>query len=230
MRQTLIKLLVLCAIILTPFSHGDVVVVVGRGVAAAGATYIFNQGFEGAGYDNGETWGETADPNEDDTTAPSPLVGSQSLRFNGTTQRLTSPAITEDDVWTTFQVHFVTLPTSTTLLTFLGPGVSVDLQASGAIRIGGTVNSPSTTDTYTTGVKYFFKCRYSRDTDGGGGSAVYSVEFNTTGTFNGSGNDFTSATTGTDAAQCTNVRWHAEAATTVDYVLDAVLGDDVDIP
>lgn len=50
-----------------------------RGTAAAGPTYLVNQGFEGTGYDNGESWTEsgTGTKNEDYTT--SPIEGSQSL-------------------------------------------------------------------------------------------------------------------------------------------------------
>lgn len=199
-------------------------------VAAAGGggggAFLINQNFETAttGYDNGETWAETGSTiTPADTTAPSPLVGSQSCRFSGTNIRLTSPTYAaQDTIYLRFRARFITLPSSTSIITILGPGVVLDLQASGSMRIGGTVNSTSTVDTYTTGVEYFFELRYTRDLDGGGGSAIYSVEFNTSGTFNGSGNDFAVATTGTDASTTTQFRFHAEAATTVEYNIDQV--------
>lgn len=63
-----------------------------------GATYLVQQDFEGTGYDNSETWTESGlgTANEDDTTSPSPLVGSQSLRATSSanTVRVESPNFT----------------------------------------------------------------------------------------------------------------------------------------
>lgn len=204
-------------------------------VASGGAapTYLVKQDFEGTGYDNSETWSETGTVDEDYATAPAPLVGSQSARATGTTQRLTSPTFTgQDEVYWYFQVNLTTVPAGTlTFSAIIGPGVSIDRLggAGGVLRIGGTVNSPATSDAMATGTTYHFLVRYRKDLDGGGGSAIYSVEFNTTGTFDGAGNDFTQATTGTDTAQATAVRFSWEGSTTTDYVVDKVRVDDVAI-
>lgn len=198
-------------------------------VGSGGPSYLISQGFEGTGYDNSESWTETTNPDEDYATAPAPLVGSQSLYFSNTLQRATSPSFTaQDEIWIYWQAHYLQLPT-TTLLTIIGPSVGLDRTAGGGLRIGGTVNSPTSTDTLATGSLYHFLIHYRRDLDGGGGSAFYSVEFNTSGTFNGSGNDYVEATTGTDAAQATQLRFHGEAGTTVEYIMDKVRCDDVAI-
>jgi hypothetical protein len=236
LRTITILILTLCA-----GAHGqcfsDVGFIASIEDEAGGAapTYLFNQGAEGAGYDNSESWNEVGTViDEDDATTP--LVGSQSILINGTTARLTSPtfAESEDEVICKFRIKLITVPAAgTTLLTFVGPGVTLDLLSSGGgslIRIGGSVNSPATVNGYNTTDEFHFKVRYRKDLDGGAASALYSVEFNTTGTFNGSGNDYTEATTGTETAQCTNVRWHGEGGTTVQYRLDAMVADDVDIP
>lgn len=231
--RTLISLIFVCALVFTPCLHGDVVVVVGRGVAGgAGPTYLLQQDFEGAGYDNSEAWTETGVVNEDYTTAPAPLVGSQSALLSGSdvsVVRLHSPGITaQDEVYVYFQGNFNTFPAST-VLTIVGAGVSMERTGGGGLRIGGTVNSTTTTDTFTTGTTYHFLVRYRRDLDGGGGSAIYSVEANTTGTFDSAGNDFAQATTGTDANQCTSIRFHAEAVGGHEWILDKVRLDDVAI-
>lgn len=84
MRTFLILLLAPCSLL----AQADFTLLAGESSVSAGGgggspTYIIKQGFEGAGYDNGETWTEVTPGtlNEDYTTTV--LDGSQSLSISG---------------------------------------------------------------------------------------------------------------------------------------------------
>ena len=100
-------------------------------------------------------------------------------------QRAASPAFTGQlDCWIYFQWHIVTLPAAgADICTLIGPGIGVDVNSAGTLRIGGSVNSARTTDALSTGTTYHIRIHYVADQDGGAASAVFSVEFSTTSTF-----------------------------------------------
>jgi hypothetical protein len=205
------------------------------GGGGGGATYLINQGFEGTGYDNSETWTEAAGtPNEDDTTSPSPIVGSQSLRLDGTsvTQRTDSPSYTATaDVWVYLRLNPATLPSSgnndflairngTTQL------LSAQINASGVLRVNVGANSSPTVSTMSAGTSYHVWIHYVAGT---GANAVGSVAFSTDGVKPTAGNAFTSMNTGTSTLSANNVRLTAVAANGGVFVMDRVLVDDASI-
>jgi len=240
MRPKIIALFLITATALVGLTSEGAVTIIDNprarvAVAGGGATYLIKQDFEGTGYDNSESWTETTNPDEDYATAPAPLVGSQSIYFNGTGQRATSPTFTGQlEVWAYFQIRIVNLGTTGgTLFTLLPLGIAVDLNnsaGSGSPRIGGSVNSARTTDAMTTGTTYHVLIHYIADQDGGAASAFGSVEFNTSATFTGSGNKFTSFTTGTETGSVTGIRLQGETGgTAVEWIFDKARADDVAI-
>lgn len=77
--------------------------------AAAAPTYLVKQGFEGTGYDNSETWTENAAPNEDYTTSPAPLVGSQSWQTAAVGGEAYTSFTAQDEVWAYAMCNIQTL-------------------------------------------------------------------------------------------------------------------------
>lgn len=72
----------LLLLLMMPLAGAQDVLPVRRKVAAsaaAPATYLVNQGFEGTGYDNGETWTERATPAPNPDYTVTVLAGSQSF-------------------------------------------------------------------------------------------------------------------------------------------------------
>lgn len=196
--------------------------------AAGGATYLVKQDLEGTGYDNSETWTESGTADEDYATAPAPLVGSQSLRMSGTTERDSSPSFAgQSTVWVYFQFNVTTLPSSgnSTFGLFIGPSVGVEVTSAGVIRTwSGSVNGSFTSDAITAGVTYHGRFRY---TAGSGANAVGTFEFNTSATFTGSGNKFSSFTNGSETQNCTQLQLRAEGTQTMTIIFDKIRVDDV---
>jgi len=65
------------------------------------ATYLVNQGFEGAGYDNGETWTEAVgDPDENFSSTGLGMVGDQVLQLATTiNERSQTDFTAQSDMW-----------------------------------------------------------------------------------------------------------------------------------
>jgi len=205
--------------------------------AGGGATYLRDQNFEGTGYDNSETWSETAGTPDEDYTA-TVLLGSQSLFLDGSgsaNQRTSCPTFTgQTDVWYYFLWRPVTLTGSgTTTFCSVMNGTTelfqVQCSSAGALRVSGSVNSAATTSTVTVGNTYHVWVHYAADIDGGAASALCSVAFSTTGTKPTSGNNYTAATTGTDTATSNNMRFLVIGTTLTQNIYDHFLADDVSI-
>lgn len=196
---------------------------------ASSVTYLVKQDFEGTGYDNSETWTEVSTVIDEDFTPA--LVGTQSCQISGTAVRLTSPTHTaRDEIWYYVVANMTTVSAGTVnWFSIVGPGFGIDRLSDGTIRVSGSQNGTPTSTTATIGTTYHFLIHYIKDLDGGAPSAFYSVEFNTSGTFDGSGSDYSQVTNGSETAQATNFRFLAEEATTVTYVVDKVRADDVAI-
>lgn len=203
--------------------------------SGGGATYLINQNFEGAGYDNSETWTEASGtPNEDYTSTV--LAGSQSLLLDSTgavNQRVDSPAFAAmTDGWAYMLFHPVTLPaagnnsffqlrSSTTLLG------QVQINSSGALRVNsGAVSSSYTTSTMSAANTYHIWVHYI---DGTGANGFLSVGFSTDGTKPTAGNAYQELTTGTHTADCDNIRVLSDATMARQIILDRILVDDASI-
>ncbi len=74
--------------------------------AAPGASYLVNQGFEGAGYDNGETWTESGTVDEDYTTET--IIGSQTCAVTGIFANTYASYSGQTDVWAFTRLRFRT--------------------------------------------------------------------------------------------------------------------------
>lgn len=198
----------------------------------AGPTYLVQQDFEGAGYDNGETWTEagsgTAD--EDYATAPAPLDGSQSLRISVSSQgKNTFVALPADQgtIEVYLKAHFVSLPAAGKVFCRLRNSAnatvaSLEIAASSRITIrGGT--AATTTDSVTTGTTYHFWLRYVKGT---GANAVVTGAFSTDGTRPLSGNKFIQLTNGTVTTDANNLMIGPENNSTWEAIFDKIRADD----
>lgn len=188
-----------------------------------GPTYLVNQGFEGTGYDNGETWnltGGTVDP--DYTTAP--LVGSHSLRVNS--DSFTGIAFTPQTTAEAYcRIEFATLPTvacaALTLYDETGTTLRVGIMFSAnevRIRVGGTESSASATTTLTSTL-YFVKIRHES-------SGTNKIWLSTDGTWvdaDGSGRVYL---TMAGAAGSAGQVYVGGASGTLDFKVDQVLVDN----
>lgn len=190
-----------------------------------GPTLLINQGFETptTGYDNGpESWttsGTTITP----TYTPA-LVGTQSCRLDGLNIRLNSPTFAaQNELWVKFTLNIHTISAGTvTLFRLIGPasGLGMDRVSGGGLRMSGSVNGSTTTNTTSLDTQYWVRIHYIKGT---GANAFFSVEFNTTDSFSGSGNGYGPNTTnGTETEQITQIRFTAETGATVTYSVDNI--------
>jgi hypothetical protein len=186
-------------------------------VSGAAPTYLLNQNFEGTGYDNSEAWLEAGTPNEDYTTSPAPLEGSQSLLCDlGGNNRAFSPDFAATaDAWGYVLFRPLTIDLGDTPVVFRrldGAAVmSVIINATGNIRIeDASVATSYTTDAMAVGTTYHIRVHYVKGT---GANAVYSAEFSTDGTFAGSGNKFTGTSVGVSTDDATSIRLAADTGT-----------------
>jgi len=204
--------------------------------SVGGATYLINQNFEGAGYDNGETWTETGTGtlDEDYATAPAPLVGSQSFRIakTGQTGRVVSVLPSDQSTcWGYFQINFTSSPANGTIwFSVLDVSativLSIEINTGSIIRVRSGSANASTVSTVTTATTYHFWWKYVKGT---GANAVAQVAFQTSGTEPLSGNNFAQVTTGTATTDANNIRIGNTGSSTYEFIVDRVLVDDADI-
>lgn len=188
----------------------------------AAASYLVEEDCEGTGTPSG--WSDAASPDWDYTAVP--LAGSHSLRMSGTTQRTTSGSFTATgDIW----FYFLFRPqviAGCAICSFVGPAVSGELRSDGTLRIGGSVNSAPTTDAMSVDTTYHVWMHYVKGT---GANALFSIAFSTSGTKPTAGNAFTSATTGSETADCTQMRMQCEGVVSATVVFDKLRADDANI-
>lgn len=241
MRLAFIIALIYCSAMGQAFTFNDAPFIANANAfvdpGGAPATYLIKQDFEGAGYDNSETWTEagTGTLNEDDTTSPSPLVGSQSLRvvFAAETGTTTSPVFAaQADCWLYARIHPVAIVTvgSTVSLTIrhaAGECLRLRIMNTGlvGVRAGGGTEAV-TVDAMSNGTEYHIWCHYIKGT---GANAVATVGFSTDGTKPTSGNKFASSVNGTATADADRVQIGSGVSTTHTYVWDKIRIDDVSI-
>lgn len=126
------------------------------GTGTGGTTYLVDQNFEGAGYDNSETWTETAGSGSiDEDSTSGPLRGSQSLVVASGATSLTETVITHTsagEVWGHAIVKFGAAPTTTMpLITHTTSLFGIDFSTTGVTRVNcdssfsGTTNVANST-------------------------------------------------------------------------------------
>lgn len=180
-------------------------------------SYVINQGFEGTGYDNSESWSELG-PDVDPDYTTDPKVGAQSCFVGDTDEAYISIA---DSSTYTLEFWFkplTALPGVTKTVAALrtaadGALCLVRITSSGAITVyANGSDSTATTATMSAGTWYRVRMQWVA-------SGTCSVEFNTTGTFDGTGTDFTSKTGGAGTVGRLTI---GNNGSTTDYVFDGV--------
>ncbi len=205
--------------------------------AASGATYLVNQNFEGAGYDNSETWTESNAVWNEDYTA-TVLTGSQSLYAISTTvsRTLDSPVFaTTSDIWFYLQFQLVAAPTANTLLIQFRNNVTglatVRFRTGSKFRVedaGQAHTSSDSTGTLSTGVKYHCWVHYIA---GGGTDSTISCAISTDGTKPTSGNYFVGISNGVGSLGCDRARVYCDSSGSAgnEMIYDRFLADNAAI-
>lgn len=195
------------------------------GAAGGGATYLVEEDCEGTG--TPASWTDSGTTIDWDFTG-TVLAGAQSVQLSSQNARILSPTFAAQANLRGYFLYRADtlLAASVTICAFIGPGVSAEVRTDGTLRIGGSVNSPTTVATMVADTTYHVWVQYIKGT---GANAVYSVAFSTTGTKPTSGDNFTSATTGTETTDCTALRLHCESSLTATVIFDKIRADDADI-
>jgi hypothetical protein len=177
----------------------------------SGQTFLINQGFEGAGYDNSETWTEVnAGGTVDEDYATLPLEGVQCVLLVGTAATVSTASPTFADqttAWLRFGFKKSKNPDSDWIVGILRNGTTslsyIRVLSTGALRIDhGTANA-STTDVLSNATWYYVLVKYVAGT---GANGQASIEFSTTASWTGSGNKYASLTTGSSTLALNNVQ------------------------
>jgi hypothetical protein len=205
-----------------------------RVIAAAGGgppTYLREQGFEGAGYDNGETWTESgATINEDYTGVV--LDGSQTLRIAwASTAPNTKTSFTSvDEVWVYFLLRPITIENANRIIASItGSGTRVlelkVVASTAALRVqwGSTATTVGTLSAATT---YHVWVHYKKGT---GANSIIDVGFSTDGTRPTSGNNFAQSTSNSSTIQVNELILGEGTSYIQEYLYDKVRVDDVQI-
>lgn len=212
------------AILINPYRFG--------GAAPEAPTYLRMQDFEGAGYDNSETWTTSlGSPNADYTTTV--LAGSHSL-FLGTASaatRVRSDFTNTGEIWIYAMVHLVgSAPAGDRMLIGISANGSgstdsnVSLTSAAKLRVACGGANAVTVDSLSFGTTYHVWLHYAKGT---GANAVLDVGFSADTTRPTSGNKFIQLTTGTITNDAGRI-WLGHTATTAsDQIWDKVRVDDV---
>ncbi len=205
-----------------------------NGAGAPAGGYLVNQNFEGTGYDNSETWTETAVGgsvvNEDFTDVV--LAGSQSLRVYAAGQWDATGTKTsfaaQSEVWAFFEIQMVWestvwvlahLQNSDSDMAYLYRKTATVME----IVCGGA--TAEATFSTSSGIPYFCWLHYTKGT---GANALLDVYLATTSTRPGS--PTASITTGTSTNDVNMIRFNSHSTTTgTEFLLDRVLVDDAAI-
>jgi len=195
--------------------------------AESGITYLVNQRFEGAGYDNGETWTTSVGtPDPDYTTTV--LDGSQSLFLNlatGTPARIRLDFLNQDTVYFYCLFRLVgSAPGGNRDIVAFGPNGSADqdlrIVVTSAGRLSTHITGVSPADALSFGTTYHLWARYSKGT---GSDAVVEVAYSTDGTKPTSGTKYATATNLAHTAQAGRVWLGFNATGNYDVIFDKVL-------
>lgn len=221
--------LILCLLFLAVVAiEAQAWMLIGSGsTVASEASYLINQNFEGAGYDNSESWTETAgNPDEDYTTTA--LRGSQSLYLQGggTIEFFLSPTFADaSTLWTHFMVQSsdYTPSDSYNLLEIRNNSTIVArlyLVNTGYFRIyHGTVNVTSSTH-LSDATTYHVWLKYVVGSGSDGEVELYISETTTRGEID------KSISNGDATADANNLYFKGRYG---DFIIDHVLADDAEI-
>lgn len=229
MRKRINSFVAIFMAALMPYSFGQGYYFA-RPAAGGGATYLINQGFEGAGYDNGESWTESGPETIDEDYTGTVLVDSQSLRIAQTGIGAASTSVSyaaSDEVWFYCKVRPVVIDSSASsfIIAIRSAGANLcRIQTETDGRLSVVAGSTATTvDTLSTGTTYHVWVHYIKGT---GANAVGSVAFSTSGTRPTSGNAFAGFSNGSATAQASTLILGRTATATQEFIFDRVLIDD----
>ena len=190
---------------------------------AGGGGEAADETFDPTGYDLTWTEGGTATPDED--YSASPINGAQSLRIV-----LSSQTGFSENSFTAASTKTVVLrwrrtDNTGTAIVFAFYN-DTGLQSQVRVFDGGTLDvaaggtaSAQTVAGISDGAEVYIRYTYTKGT---GANAVGSVEWSTTSTFTGSGNNFTSTSAGTSTLDANKFRIGTGASEVLDWVFDDV--------
>lgn len=194
---------------------------------AAAPTYLVKQDFEGAGYDNGETWTENASPNEDYTTSPAPLAGSQSWQTAAVGGEAYTSFTGQSTCYAYAMFNFSALDNAVEVFEIRDSGgtyvTRIRIFSDGSVRAinfaSGTTSAAGTIAINTT---YHMWIKYVKGT---GANSTSDVWISTTSTKPGSPTiSVSGAGSNTDAARVAVMGWNGG-----NYIWDKIRIDDADI-
>lgn len=191
---------VVCIIALT----GTLLAIIGVPYPTAVTIYEIKQGFEGTGYDNGETWTpDTGAPNEDPDDTSFAIEGSQNLACRRTSTGCETFALFVDqgagtnlnEIWCYFAFKTSTVTVNNILVmtrTNTTEKNFVRISATGKLQVfdSAEATSASTSASVSSNTTYHALAHWNNTT------GVGDIEFATTATFTGSGTQFASFTGG----------------------------------
>lgn len=199
------NLVILIAVLLTVgFTSGRRGLLLNRGASDA-CSSCTNETFEGTGYAVAG-WTESGDTaDEDYTTAPAPLAGSQSLVIRNAAFATAFASIdmpSSGEGWMRFKVCFTNTIVDTWFVAYFlnnaGGGLASLRINSGGLRVeAGGAPSATTVATLSAGTTYNVWFHYAK---GSGANAVADVGFSTSSVRPTSGDNFAQVTTGTSTA------------------------------
>jgi hypothetical protein len=186
----------------------------GGGECSTPGSPVLHETLEGTGYSAGG-WSELGSGgtiDEDYTTSPAPLVGSQSLYIAPATdsQRFASHTFTSGATrYVRFKLRVVALPSgSYSIVQILGSFSTQSylyIRSDGKLAVQhGSATSSDTTDAISAGTTYTI---WMRHTKGTGSDGIAEVGFATDCTRPTGGNKFTSVTTGTSTVDVDEIYW-----------------------
>jgi hypothetical protein len=183
MRSNLLALFAGCvvAVFVTAqsFTPTDVAWMGQLGVESTGSAYLVEEDMEGSGTPDG--WVNGGTPNWDYTTAPAPLVGSQSWLGTAVSDASYTSFSAQSDCWAFCYVNVTNLANSPQLLELRNSSGTVlaaaRLMSTGAVRAyNGTINGSSAAGVVTTNVTYCVWMRYIKGGGADGKTYVYVVD------------------------------------------------------
>lgn len=205
--------------------------------AGGGPTYLVEQGFEGTGYDNGETWTESVTDTVDEDYATSPAVGSQSLRIvasaniNSTYVSFTA----QDTVYAFCRFRWVTKGAGTYVLATVRTSSgtvqgSISILVTGVLRATATGDASATsTDAIPVDTDIYLWMEFVKGT---GANAIMRAGWSTDGTkpsLAATGAKAAVSSAGTSTAQGARLMLGSSSSNTAEFIYDHVLVDDANI-
>jgi hypothetical protein len=208
--------------------------IAGAGGGGSGCpTCLVSQDFEGAGYDNGETWTESGTATIDEDYTGVVLAGSQSLRivYVSNLGAASTSFSANDDIWIYCLIRPIAIHSATrNLIEVLNNTTTLGLAriTSGGAIVASATATATTVATMSTGTTYHLWVHYVK---GSGANSVLSVAFSTDGVRPTSGDNFAGVATGPAVLQADKIALGSVASTVTaaEYIYDKVRVDDAQI-